>query len=307
MSSKCNHDSGYRYVLITPARNEAATLANTIEAVVNQSVLPQAWVIVSDNSSDQTDDIVRRYQAVYPFIYLLRREDDGRRDFGSKVRAIDAGYKQLAGIPHDFIGNLDADITFAPHYFHTLLERFQTEPQLGIAGGVTFDYYDDAPHERYASLDSVGGAVQLFRRECYEQVGGYRPLPYGSEDALALHMARWKGWHTQAFPDLPVMHHRKTGTAAHSIWRARFHQGVAQHALGWSPVFVAMRTVYRTIEKPILLGSLVRAAGFLWAAATHQPRQGCRELLAFIRQEQHNKLRAAIQNGWRPWRSRCMP
>ena len=296
------NDLAPRYVLITPARNEASTIGRTIESVVNQSLLPRRWVIVSDNSEDATDDIVRKYQSQYKFIRLIHRDDHAGRDFGSKVRAIDEGYMHVKDLKHCFVGNLDADVSFGPQYFEMLIGRFLDNPKLGIAGGVTVDFYDEAPHERYASLDSVSGSVQMFRRECYEQIGGYRPLAYGSEDALALHMARWKGWDTRAFPELPVTHHRRTGTASHSIWRARFDQGLAQYAMGWSPLFVGLRAFYRTIESPYVFGSIVRTCGYAWAAMKREPRQGSNDLLRFVRTEQRQKLLAAVFGQWRPWR-----
>lgn len=290
------------YVLITPARNEGGFIAKTIKSVIAQTLLPQAWVIVSDGSTDETDEIVATYRDQHAWIKLLRLDRKGPRDFGRKVFAIRAGYQQLADIPHAFFGNLDADVSFAPEYFATLLDKFQRNPRLGIAGGVTFDFYDGRPHRRYASVDSVGGAVQFFRRECYEEIGGYLPLRCGSEDAVAIHMARWKGWETRSFPELPVMHHRKTGTAGQSIWRTRFHQGITQYAMGWTPSFILLRALYRSIERPYVLGALTRTAGFLWAGFRRHERVLTPEQLRFVRNEQHRKLLDAVRGNWKPWK-----
>jgi hypothetical protein len=283
------------YALVTPARNEAATLGATIEAVLAQTHRPCRWVIVSDGSTDATDAIAQRYACDHPFLRYLRRDDSDRRDFSSKVHAIRAGLELLRDESYAFIGNLDADVTFEPHYFERLLARFDENPRLGVAGGVTYDYYDGAPHERHASLDSVGGAVQLFRRECFEAIGGYVPLRIGSEDALALHTARYKGWETRSFRDLPVMHHRKTGTAGGSIWRTRFNQGVTQAQFGWGAGYVLLRGLYRSIEKPCVLGSLVRTAGFCWTRLRGSEYALPPELVRFIRDEQRQKLRAILR------------
>ena len=290
------------YVLITPAHNEEANIARTIESVLAQTVLPETWVIVSDASTDGTDAIVKQYAASHDFICYLRRDRDGRRDFGAKVHAIEAALALVKDVPYQFVGNLDADISFEPRYFEELLARFRDNARLGVCGGVTFDFYDGAAHERHASLDSVGGAVQFFRRACFEEIGGYVPLRAGSEDALALHMARWKGWETRSFPELPVMHYRKTGTAGTSIWRTRFNQGVTQALFGWSPGFVLLRGVYRSIERPFVFGALVRTAGFFWASVTRHEYSIPEELVRFIRQEQRGKLRNAALGKWLPWR-----
>jgi glycosyltransferase involved in cell wall biosynthesis len=290
------------YVLVTPARNEAAVIGATIEAVLSQTLPPRRWVIVSDASTDGTDDIVRQYAAGSNCIRFLRRERDGARDFGAKVHAIRAGTELLQGEAYGYLGNLDADVTFEAEYFERLLERFAANPRLGVAGGVTFDFYDGVAHERHASLDSVGGAVQLFRRACFEDIGGYVALRAGSEDALALHMARHRGWETRSFRDLPVMHHRKTGTGGWSIWRTRFNQGVTQAMFGCSPVFVLARGIYRSIERPYVLGSMVRTAGFYWSWLGGRDRALSPELVRFIRREQRAKLRNALLGRWELWR-----
>jgi len=290
------------YVLITPARNEAVFIAKTIESVIAQTLLPQKWVIVSDGSTDGTDEIVAKYLDQHAWMKLLRLDRDGARDFGRKVFAIRAGHQQLTDIPYVFLGNLDADVSFGPNYFATLLDKFHQNPRLGIAGGVTFDFYNGRPHRRHASVDSVGGAVQLFRRECYEAIGGYLPLRCGSEDAVAIHMARWKGWETRSFPELAVMHHRKTGTAGQSIWRTRFHQGTTQYAMGWTPSFILLRALYRSIERPYVFGALTRTIGYLWAGIRRHERVLSPELLRFIRDEQRGKLLDAVRGKWRPWK-----
>jgi biofilm PGA synthesis N-glycosyltransferase PgaC len=69
------------YVLITPARDEAKFIEKTIKSVVTQTVLPLKWVIVSDGSTDGTDDIVKRYVAEHPWIELLRMPEREERNF----------------------------------------------------------------------------------------------------------------------------------------------------------------------------------------------------------------------------------
>ena len=295
--------SDRRYVLITPARDAARTIEQTIEAVVAQTHRPEQWVIVSDASSDDTDAIVRQSMSRHDFIRFIRMDRPGGRDFGAKVRAINAAAELLVHVPYAYLGNLDADITFEPDYFERLLERFAENPRLGIAGGVTFDVYGGGVHARGASLDSVGGAVQLFRRSCYEEIGGYRPLRLGSEDALALHMARWKGWETRSFPELRVMHHNRTGAGGGSVLRTRFHQGVVQATLGWSAAFVLVRALYRSAERPYVIGSTVRTIGYFWSRAMSRHEGVPADLQRFIRVEQHQKLRAALSGQWSPWRT----
>src|SRR5438552_8663273 len=180
-----------RYVLITPARNEAAFIELTIRSVVAQTVKPLKWVIVSDGSTDGTDDIAKNYAAENSWIELVRMPERQERHFAGKVHAFNAGYDRVRDIPYDFIGSLDADITFEQDYFELLLEKLTENPRLGLAGtpfkegAVSYDY-------RFVSIEHVSGACQLFRRECFEEIGGYVAVKGGGIDHIAVLNARMK-------------------------------------------------------------------------------------------------------------------
>ena len=172
----------YSYVLITPARNEGAFIEETIKSVIGQTVPPLRWVIVSDGSTDATDDIVRNYASRHAWIELLRMPERKERHFAGKVYAFNAGYEKVRGLQYDLIGSLDADISFDPGYFEFLLAKFSQDPQLGLAGTpfsegkVKYDF-------RVTRKEHVSGACQLFRRACFESVGGYVPLKAGAVDS----------------------------------------------------------------------------------------------------------------------------
>ena len=104
-----------RYVLITPARNEEAYIEKKIKSVIGQSVLPRKWVIVSDGSTDRTDEIVAQYAANNDFIRHLRIPEHSNRDFVFEVDAFYAGFKQLKEVEYDLVGKIDADVSFGPN------------------------------------------------------------------------------------------------------------------------------------------------------------------------------------------------
>lgn len=294
-------DGSRNYVLITPARDEAATLERTIESVLAQTVLPRRWVIVSDGSTDGTDTIAARAAKQHAFIAFVRRTQGGGREFGSKVYAIRAGMEHLTALSYAYIGNLDADVTFEPGYYESVLAELEANPGLGIAGGTIHDLHDGVPQLQQASEDSVAGAIQLFRRACYEEIGGYAAVP-GGVDTVAEWMARWKGWETRSFPALHVMHLRPTDTGGQGVLRGRFKKGMNQYAIGWSPLFVFVRGLYRLREPPFAAGSLARTLGYCWAYLKGEKRAVPAGLVRFIRQEQHDKLRGLIRGTWRPQR-----
>ncbi len=201
------------YVLISPARNEAQFIELTIQSVVNQKVRPLKWVIVSDGSTDGMDEIVTKYLPENPWIELVRMPERRERNFAGKVIAFNAGYERLGSLQYDAIGSLDADISFDEDYFSFLLQKMAEDPSLGLVGtpfkegsNPTYDY-------RYVSIEHVSGACQLFRRECFAEIGGYTPIKGGGIDYVAVVTARMKGWKTRTYTEKVCFHHRGIGTA----------------------------------------------------------------------------------------------
>lgn len=285
---------GTRYVLVTPARNEAQFIELTLRSVISQTVQPIRWIIVSDGSHDGTDDIVRRYTAEHDWIRLVRMPDRAERHFAGKVHAFNAGYAMLADVHYDFIGSLDADISFDQGYFSYLLEKLSEDKRLGIVGTPFKD--SDMYDYRFVSLEHVSGACQLFRRTCFEEIGGYSPSKNGGVDHIAVLKSRMKGWRTRTFTDRICIHHRDMGSASHGIWKARFKVGALDYALGGHPLWEIFRTVYQMSRRPYVVGGLLVFAGYLSAAFRREPRPIPGALVQFRRREQLLRLRALLCN-----------
>jgi hypothetical protein len=278
------------YALVTPARNEEACIRQTIHSVLAQTVRPTKWVIVSDGSTDRTDDIVREFLGQYHFITLLRTGTEGRKDFGSKVKAFQKGYEALRGMRFDFIGNLDADVTFHPTYYEEILKRFDADPALGLAAGAIFELIGDRFIAQRGSSNSAAGSVQLFRRTCYESFGGYVPISGGGIDTAAEILARMQGWQVRTIEELPVYHHRRMTTGSHHVLRTRFRGGVTNYLLGYHPLFQLASCVRRLVDQPYVIGSLCAGAGYLWSRLQRRQRALSPEAVAFIRSEQLARL-----------------
>lgn len=284
-----------RYVLVTPARNEESYLEGTMQSVVAQTVLPTRWVIVSDGSTDRTDEIARSYAARHSWIELVRMPEHRDRQFAAKAHCFNAGYERVRALEFDLIGNLDADITFQPEYYAFLLGRFAEMPELGVAGT---PFVEDFAHperhsyaRRSANLDHVSGACQMFRRECFEAIGGYVPIRGGGIDWAAVTSARMKGWKTRTFLETVCYHHRKMGTANRSRLAARFHHGQEDYYVGGHPLWQVLRGVVQMRERPFVLGGLALLAGYFWAWAKRMESPVSPELRAFHRREQLARLR----------------
>jgi len=279
-----------RYVLVTPARNEAAFIELTLRSMVSQALKPLRWVIVSDGSTDGTDDIVSRYAAEHPWIELTRMPERRERHFAGKVYAFNAGYERVKGLDYQAIGSMDADISFDPEYFTFLMGKLSGNPALGLVGT---PFRDESMYDyRFVSIEHVSGACQLFRRECFEEIGGYVPMKSGGVDHVAVITARMKGWKTRTFTDKICEHHRKIGTAQHGKLKSRYRDGALDYALGGHPLWEVFRTAYQMTRRPYLIGGLSLFAGYVRAAIRNESRPVSEELVAFRRREQMRRLRA---------------
>jgi poly-beta-1,6-N-acetyl-D-glucosamine synthase len=282
------------YVVITPARNEARFVELTIKSVVAQKVRPIKWVIVSDGSTDGTDEIVRRYCSEYPWIELVRMPEHAERSFAGKVHAFNAGYARLENLQYEAIASMDADISFDSEYFAFLLDKLAEDPRLGLVGTPFQNALHQTYDYRFTSIEHVSGACQVFRRECFEEIGGYVPVKAGGIDLAAVMTARMKGWKTRTFTEKACMHHRELGTAMGGELAERFRQGSKDYAFGGHPVWELFRFVYQMSRPPIILGGLALGAGYFLAAFQRIERPISDEMVAFRKQEQMQRLKSFL-------------
>jgi poly-beta-1,6-N-acetyl-D-glucosamine synthase len=210
------------------------------------------------------------------------------RHFAGKVHAFNAGYARVQGVDYRVIGSMDADISFDESYFSFLLGKLAENPALGLVGT---PFKDTAVYDyRFVSIEHVSGACQLFRRECFEEIGGYLPVKSGGVDHIAVITARMKGWKTRTFTEKICLHHRKIGSAERGALTARFKDGSLDYLLGGHPVWELFRTAYQMTKKPYIIGGLVLLAGYLAAGIQRCERPVSRELVEFRRREQMERL-----------------
>lgn len=279
-----------RYVLITPARNEAAFIERTILSVVSQTARPLKWVIVSDGSTDGTDELVSRYAKENPWIELVRVPDRGERHFSGKVHAFNLGYEHVKKLDFDVIASMDADISFAPDLVEYLLGKLVENPKLGVTGA-PFRENDSSYDFRFSSTKHVSGAFQLFRRKCFEEIGGYVPVKGGGIDVIAVLTAQMKGWDTRTFPEKHYDHHRPMGTAKNKLLSVKYKDGQKDYYLGGHPLWELFRGVYQMTKSPIFLGGVALMTGYAWSWVRRMPRPISPELMRFRRGSQMARLK----------------
>ena len=283
-----------QYILITPAHNEDAFIERTIRSVIRQQVRPKKWILVNDASTDRTAEIMEKYAHGNPFMEVVTVYREPGRDFRNKVMAFDCGLARIRQLDFDLIGNLDADISLEPDYYVRILKEFENDPKLGLAGGMVHSCVDGRFVSQEVSLDSVAGAVQLFRRRCFEQIGGYTALPHGGIDAAAEIKARMNGWTVRTFPEIQVLEHRRTGSAAARPLESRIQEGRRFHSLGYGFLFYAIRCLYRINRSPRVLGSGAALAGYLDCKIKGDPIALPPDVVRFLRREQLMKLKRLL-------------
>lgn len=279
------------YAVVTPARNEARFIDLTIQSLLAQTVLPLRWVIVSDGSTDGTDEIVLKYAAQHAWIELVRMPERKERHFAGKVLAFNAGYERVKNLPYEAIACLDGDVSFDPDQFAFLLGKLVEDPRLGLVGVPFKDGQSGVYDYRFVSIEHVSGVCQLFRRACFEEIGGYRPVKGGGIDYIAVVTSRMKGWKTRTFPEKLCIHHREMGTAEQNPLAAKVRLGIKDYALGNHPLWQLSRTLYQMTKPPAVLGGLALLYGYTGAWLRRTEKSVSSEMQVFIRREQMQRLK----------------
>ena len=277
------------YVILTPARNESQYIERTLRSVVAQTYLPAKWVIIDDGSTDNTSEIARRYAADHPWIEIIAMPKRAERNFAGKVNAFKAGYELVKPLDPQVIVNLDADLEIVPDHFEYLLRQYEEDLTLGVWGPV-FREGDMQYDYRFSNIENVCGGCQMFRRECFDSIGGYKPMKGGGIDHLAVVSARMKGWKTRTFPEKVCIHNRAMGTAQLGKIQARFKMGVKDHTLGNHPLWEVSRTIYQMTKRPLLIGGIALGAGYVWSSLRGSNTRLDPAVRHFIREEQMRRL-----------------
>lgn len=287
-----------KYILFTAARNEQEFIANTIEAVKRQTLQPIQWYICLNGSNDKTESIVLQYKKVLPFISIVNIMDNAKPAFSRKAYAIMYAYKQAKIDGIDFIGVLDADVTFEENFYESLVEKFQRDTVLGLATGDLIEVQKDGKYKliRQPREYTVSGNAQFFRKKCFEDIDGYREVETGGIDTIAAVMARMYGWKTRTFEDICCYHHRMMGTKYTSIRMANYKEGFRDSKLGMHTLYALAKILYRLKRKPYFTGSFFWMIGYLLGSITGKEKLISKRFRLFLHKEQLKYLKSMFIN-----------
>lgn len=292
------------YVVITPARNEAERIEQTIQAMLQQTVPPLRWIIASDGSTDSTDAIVTRYTEQIPWIRLARMPERAERHFAGKAQSFNSVLASIQELPYQAVACMDADVCIAPDYYAFLLDKLVSNDMLGVVGTPFRELSGEVYDYRYVSVINIDGKCQLFRRSCMEQIGGYVLSMGGNIDTIACLSARAKGWKTRVFPERIGTHLRQTGTARRGLLGARFNEGMRDYLIGNHPVWQLLRMAYQMKLKPYFLRGAAIELGYIWSALHRVERPISAGLIALRRREQMHHLADLVWKKCRPHAAR---
>ena len=273
-------------ILISPVRNEERHLGKTIQSVLQQTVRPSKWIIVDDGSTDRTAEIARQCLIGNPWVSVLTRRDRGFASVGEgEAAAFNEAYETVRAADWDFIAKVDGDVSFPKDHLESLLRRFEEDPKLGISGGTCFvlekgRYYEEKMPDFYPLA-----ACRLYRRKCYEEIGGI--IPKLGWETIDLLRAQMRGWATRRFEDLRITHYRRMASRG-GLWKGKTRSGKIFYVLGYLPLFVVARSLYRLKERPYFIESAGILYGYLRAFLRREPLSVTREEKAFLRRQQRD-------------------
>ena len=275
------------YALVTPARNEAENLRRLGAVLIEQSVVPAEWVVVDDDSTDDTAAVVDDLRASHDWIRLLGPDRGEGSDAvlelgrltGRDVYAFSRGVDALQS-DSDVIVKLDADVSFAPDFFERLLSEFEADPALGIAGGLCLEFIEGEWRPHHTTGDHVRGATRAYRRDCLELV---RPLaPRLGWDGIDAAQAALGGWTARTIQDLPFRHHRRLGQRD-GRWKMWEHQGDAARYMGYRLSYLVARSIFWARRDPQALAMI---SGWAKAAVRRDDRYPDARVRELIRSKQ---------------------
>lgn len=265
-------DASERVVVVSPCRDEEATLERTITCMRAQTCSPALWVIVDDGSTDRTPEILSKAKAEIPWLRVVRRADRGRRELGSGViEAFDEGLSAV-DVDYDFVAKMDVDLEFSPRYLERILEYFEGDPKLASASGKVYRRESGRLVEEFMIDEMVAGQFKLYRREPFERIGGFvRAVMW---DGIDFHRARLEGYRTASLtdPELRIIHLRLMGSSDRSVFHGRLRWGRGQWYMGSAPSYLLATAAFRMREKPYVVGGFLILVGYLTAALRRAPR-----------------------------------
>ena len=280
-----------KYYIVIPSHNEEKFIALTLKSLVEQTVIPTKIVVVNDNSTDKTAEIVLEFAKNYSFISLVNKTSDVIHLPGSKViQAFQKGFETLND-QYDFIVKADADLIFPSNYFETIIHHFQSDSQIGMVGGFAYiERNGEWILENLTDKDHIRGAFKAYRKETFKQIGGLKPaMGWDTVDEL---LCKFYNWKVVTDATLKVKHLKPTGANYNKT--ARYKQGEAFYTLGYGFLITTIASAKLAMmkRKPLLFFDYIR--GYWKAKSEKKPLLVSEKQAEFIRKYRIQKMKEKL-------------
>ena len=279
-----------KYLIIMPAYNEADYILSTLRSIVEQTLLPTYLLVVDDNSSDNTYQLVKNFIVEYPWINIIKRKSEAIHLPGSKViQAFNYGLQTIQSIDDfDIIVKLDADLILPPNYFEKIVQRFSSAPRIGMVGGFAYILKEkEWCLENLTNKDHIRGAFKAYKIDCFKEIGGLKPaMGWDTVDEL---LCNYYEWEIITLPELKVKHLKPTGIMYNK--KARYNQGKAFYHLsyGFTLTFIASLKLAFKKKNPLLFFDYM--IGYFKALRRKEPFLVNNDQAKFIREYRWKKIR----------------
>ena len=279
------------YVLLTPVRNEEVLLPIAIQSVLSQNQFPALWLIVDDGSTDNTMQIIHELECSHSWI-ISKSLPGGLGGLGKHfAEVVDYGFKQLQseavarGIEYDYIGKIDADVSFDPTCFSSLINEFEKDPSLGITSprliycepGVKGFYIHKEPDRSLS--DHPADPIRLYRRKCFEDIGGIKIVR--ASETVAEAKAKLRGWKIYRFDNVYGKHLRKAHSST-PLWSRLTLYGSEAYYLGYHPLLALGRLCFDIFFGRPRYRFLAYACGYIRGYIKREPRIDDDEILRYF-------------------------
>lgn len=280
-----------KYYIVIPTYNEEQFIGLTLQSLADQTVLPTKVIVVNDNSTDSTAEIVLAFAEKNPWISLVTKTSSAIHLPGSKV--IQAFQKGLESIDEDYdlIVKVDADLIFPSNYFESIIQHFESDATIGMVGG--FCYIEKNGEwilENLTDKDHIRGALKAYRKATFKQIGGLRAqMGWDTVDEL---LCKFYNWKVVTDESLHVKHLKPTGANYNKT--ARYKQGEAFYTLGYGFIITAIASLKLALRKGKPFLFIDYLIGFWKAKLSKKPMLVTDEQAQFIRKYRLQKMKNKI-------------
>lgn len=287
-----------RLLVISPIRNEADHIERVALAMAAQTRRPDRWILIDDQSTDETPQILARVAERLDFVSVLHspprtssHTPKDRLAVAAEARAFNLALGSVPWQAYTHIAKLDGDIELEPRYFELLLDEFAHDPTLGLAGGALKESDGGQGREDTPSDYHVRGALKCYTTDCLRAIGGIEErLGWDTTDEI---FARMRGFRTRTVSELVALHLRPCASAD-GLLRGIARHGrcayIAQFPLSW----ISLRAVKIALQPPVILSGVAFLGGYLWAGMTRTPRVADRQFRRFVRSELRGRMLGAL-------------